>query len=143
IVRSGTNKSHIPHEGVTPMKRFATLLCGTALTLMLTGAAFAGTVSKTLTFENPVQVNGTTLQPGDYKVTYNDQPGSTQVTFKKGKKEVATVPAQVKQLGSKTSATSVVYNTQGSTQSIQEIHFGGTTDAVVLSENGSSQASGQ
>jgi hypothetical protein len=125
------------------MKRFSTLLCGTALTLMLTGAAFAGTVSKTLTFENPVTVNGTTLQPGDYKVVYNDQPGNTQVTFKKGKKDVATAPAQVKQLGTKTPTTSVIYNTQGSTQSIQEIHFGGSTDAVVLSDNGSSAPSGQ
>ncbi len=125
------------------MKRFATLVCGTALTLMLTGAAFAGTVSKTLTFENPVQVNGTTLQPGDYKVTFDDHAATTQLTFKKGKKDVATAPAQVKQLGTKTPTTSVIYNTQGSTQSIQEIHFGGSTDAVVLSDNGSSAPSGQ
>jgi len=125
------------------MKRFATLLCGTALTLALTGAAFAGTVSKTLTFENPVQVNGTTLKPGDYKVTYNDQPGQTQVTFKQGKKDVATVPAQVKALGSKTPTTSVVYNTQGNAQTIQEIHFGGQSDALVLAEGGSSTTSGQ
>jgi hypothetical protein len=125
------------------MKRFATLLCGTALTLLLTGAAFAGTVSKTLTFENPVQVNGTTLQPGDYKVSYDDHAGNTQVTFKKGKKDVATVPAQVKDLGSKTPTTSVVYNTQGSTQTIQEIHFGGSTQAIVLSDNGTTASSGQ
>lgn len=125
------------------MKRFATLVCGTALTLMLTGAAFAGSVSKTLTVQNPVQIGSTTLQPGDYKVTYDDKAGSTQVTFKKGKKDVATAPAQVKDLGTKTPTTTVVYNTQGSTQSIQEIHFGGSNQALILSDNGSSSPSGQ
>jgi hypothetical protein len=125
------------------MKRFSTLLCGTALSLALTGAAFAGTVSKTLTFQSPVTVNGTTLQPGDYKVTYDDNSPNTQLTFKKGKKDVATVPAQVKQVGTKTHTTSVTYNTQGSTQSIQQIQFGGSTEALVLSEAGSNSTSGQ
>jgi hypothetical protein len=125
------------------MKRFSTLLCGTALSLALTGAVFAGTVSKTLTFQNAVTVNGTTLQPGDYKVTYDDNSPNTQLTFKKGKKDVATVPAQVKQVGTKTNTTSVTYNTQGSTQSIQQIQFGGSTQALVLSEAGSNSTSGQ
>ena len=125
------------------MKRFSTILCGTALSLMLTGAAFAGTVSKTLTFQNPVTVNGTTLQPGDYKVSYDDNSPNTQVTFKKGKKDVATAPAQVKQLGAKTTTTTVVYNTQGTNQAVQEIHFGGSTQAIILSDGGSSSSSGQ
>ena len=125
------------------MKRLSTLLCSTALSLMLTGVAFAGTVTKTLTFENPVNVNGTTLQPGDYKVSYDDNSPNTQLTFKKGKKDVATAPAQIKQVGTKVNTTTVVYSTQGSTQSIQEIHFGGSTQAVVLSEGGTSSTSGQ
>ena len=70
------------------MNRFTTLLCGTALTLMLTGAAFAGTVSKTLTFQDPVQVNGTTLQPGDYKVTYDDNAATTQLTLRKVRRKL-------------------------------------------------------
>jgi len=125
------------------MKRISTILCGTALSLLLTGAAFAGTVTKTLTFENPVTVNGTTLQPGDYKVSYDDSTPNTQLTFKKGKKDVATAPAQVKQVNTKSSTTSVVYNTQGTTQSIQEIQFGGSTQALVLQEGGSNSTSGQ
>jgi len=125
------------------MKRLSTILCGTALALMLTGAAFAGTVSKTLTFENPVSVNGTTLQPGDYKVTFDDNSPTTQLTFKKGKKEVATAPAQVKQVGTKVNATSVEFNTEGSTRKLQQIQFGGSTQALVLSEGGSNSTSGQ
>src|ERR1700756_4995978 len=100
------------------MKRFATLVCGTALTLMLTGAAFAGTVSKTLTFSDPVQINGTTLQPGDYKVTFDDKAPTTQLTFKKGKKEVATAQAEVKKADRKVNATSVEFNGEGASRKI-------------------------
>jgi hypothetical protein len=125
------------------MKRFATLLCGTALSLMLTGAAFAGTVSKTLTFQDPVNVNGTTLQPGDYKVTFDDSGANTQLTFKKGKKDVATAPAQVKQVSTKTHTTSVEFTGEGSNRKIQQIQFGGSTQALVLSDSGSTSASGQ
>jgi hypothetical protein len=112
------------------MKRISTLLCGTAVTLMLTGAAFAGTVSKTLTFNDPVQINGTTLQPGDYKVTYDDNATNTQLTFKKGKKDVATASAQVKQLDTKAPTTSVEFNTEGSTRKLQQINDGGSNTSA-------------
>lgn len=125
------------------MKRFATLVCGTALTLMLTGAAFAGNVTKTLTFSDPVQVNGTTLQPGDYKVTFDDNAPTTQLTFKKGKKDVASTQVQVKPAPSKAYTTSVEYNGEGSSRKIQQIQFGGTNQLLVVSENGSSASSGQ
>ncbi len=125
------------------MKRIATLLCGTALTLMLTGAAFAGTVSKSLTFTDPVQVNGTTLQPGDYKVTFDESAPNPQLTFKKGKKEVATAQAQMKPATSKTYNTSVEFNTEGSTRKLQQIQFGGSDQALVISESGSNPTSGQ
>jgi hypothetical protein len=125
------------------MKRLSTLLCGTALTLALTGGAFAANVTKTITFEKPVQVNGTTLKAGDYKVSYDDASPNTQVTFKQGKKEVATAQAQVKPLGGKTVNTEVVYSGDGSSRNIQEIHFGGSTQTLVLSDNGNSSQSGQ
>ncbi len=125
------------------MKRISTLMCGAALTLLLTGAAFAGTVSKTLTFTDPVQVNGTTLQPGDYKVTFNDNAPTTQLTFKKGKKDVATASAEVKQAATKVNATSVEFNSEGSTRKLQQIQFGGSNQALVLADGGGSMSSGK
>ncbi len=125
------------------MKRFATLVCGTALTLMLTGAAFAGTVSKTLTFSDPVQVNGTTLQPGDYKVTFDDGAPTTQLTFKKGKKEVATAQAQIKPADRMMHTTSLEFNGEGASRKLQLIQFGGSTQALVLSDAGSNSSTGQ
>lgn len=125
------------------MKRLLAVLSGMALSLMLSAGASAATVSKTVTLENASQVGSTTLKPGDYKVTYDDSSPNPQVAFHKGKQTVATVPAQIKNLGTKTNSTSLVWNTQGSTPVLQEIHFGGSTQAVVLSENGTSNASGQ
>ena len=125
------------------MTRVSTFLCGAAVTLALTGGAFAANVTKTITFANPVQVNGTTLKPGDYKVTYDDNSPSTQVTFKQGKKDLVTASAQVKPLDGKTPTTEVVYDGDGSSRKIQEIHFGGSTQAIVLSDSGSSVQSGQ
>jgi hypothetical protein len=125
------------------MKRLLAVFSGAVLTATLSAGAFAATVSKTVTLEKTSQVGTTTLQPGDYKVTYDDNSPNTQVTFAKGKHALATVPAQVKNLGSKSNTTSLVWNTQGSTPVLQEIHFGGSTQAVVLSESGSTNASGQ
>ena len=125
------------------MKRLLAVCSSAVLTMILTAGAHAATVSKTVTLENASQVGSTTLKPGDYKVTYDDSSPNPQVAFKKGKNTVATVPAEIKNLGSKTNNTSLVWNTQGSTPVLQEIHFGGSTQAVVLSESGSSNASGR
>ena len=125
------------------MKQLVAVLSGAVLTMVLSAGAFAGTVSKTVTFENPSQVGSTTLKPGDYKVTYDDSSANPEVKFMKGKQTVATVPAQVKKLDSKTNSTSLVWNTQGSTPVLQEIHFGGSTQAVVLSDSGSTNTAGR
>jgi hypothetical protein len=136
-------KNYDYFEVLTTMKQLFAVISGMALALMLSAGASAATISKTVTFENPSQVGSTTLQPGDYKVTYDNSSQSPQVNFMKGKKTLATVPAQIKDLGSKTNSTSLVWNTQGSTPVLQEIHFGGSNQAVVLSENGSGSASGR
>lgn len=125
------------------MKRLLAVTSSAVLTMVLSAGAFAANVSKTVTLEKPSQVGSTTLQPGDYKVTYDDNSPNTQVAFLKGKKTVATIPAQVKDLGSKTGSTSIIWNTAGSTPVMQEIHFGGSTQALVLQEGSSTSSSGQ
>ena len=125
------------------MNRLMTLFSGAALTLALTSGAFAGNVTKTVTFSNPVEVNGTKIEPGNYKVSYDDATANTQLTFKKGKKDIAIAPAQVKQLNTKVHETSVEFNDEGSTRKLQEIRFGGTNQAVVLSGGGSATTAGQ
>lgn len=125
------------------MKRLLAV-CGSAvLSMMLTAGASAATVSKTVTLDNASQIGGTTLKPGDYKVTYDDSSPNPQVAFKKGKNTVATIPAEIKNLGSKTNSTSLVWNTQNSTPVLQEIHFGGSTQAVVFTEGGAGNANGR
>lgn len=124
------------------MKRLLALLSGALLTLALTSGAFAETKTKTVTFDKTVQINGTTLKSGEYKVTYDEGAPTSQLTFQKGKEKVATATAQVKDLGKKTDSTEIVYNTQSSTPSVSEIRFGGSKQALVLSES-STATSGQ
>ena len=83
------------------------------------------------------------MKPGSYKVVYDDSSPNTQVAFQKGKDKVATVPAQVKTLGSKTDSTSLIYTTDQNARSLQEIDFGGETYGLVLSPNASTANSGQ
>ena len=49
----------------------------------------------------------------------------------------------MKQVSTKTNTTSVEFNNEGSTRKLQQIQFGGSTQALVLSENGSMGSPGQ
>jgi hypothetical protein len=49
----------------------------------------------------------------------------------------------MKQVPDKASATSVQYNTEGSAQKLQQIQFGGSNQALVLSDGASTSTSGQ
>jgi hypothetical protein len=124
------------------MRRSLVLVSGFLIGLSAIGA-FAAQKSKNLTIDNPIQIGGTTLKPGSYKVVYDDSSPNTQVAFQKGKDKVATVPAQVKTLGSKTDSTSLIYTTDQNARSLQEIDFGGETYGLVLSPNASTANSGQ
>jgi len=65
------------------------LVIGT-LTSML---ALGKTTEKKVTFNQSVSVNGTIIQKGTYKVTFNDETG--ELTIKKGKNIVATAEARL------------------------------------------------
>lgn len=45
-------------------------------------AVFAADKSKSVTFQNDVTVNGTTLKKGTYKVTFDEQTGELTITSK-------------------------------------------------------------
>jgi hypothetical protein len=123
------------------MKRVLAVVSAFVFTLVLSSGALAAT-SKTLTVENQLQVGNATLQPGDYKVTYDESSPNPQVTFDKGKQKV-TVPAHVKNLGAKTNNTSVIVDTTQKVPVLQEIDFGGSTQGLVLTGGENANNSGQ
>ena len=75
------------------------------LVLAFATSAFAASDSHKSSFEisAPTQVNGTTLQAGEYTAQWEGAGPAVQVNIMQGKKVVATAPAQVVTLDSKAS----------------------------------------
>ncbi len=88
-------------------------------------AAAAETHRVTLFQESTV--NGSTLKPGDYKLTID----SNKVTLVKGK-EKAEADVTVQPGGTKFSSTSVRYANGDGKYRIKEIRLGGTTTTLVF-----------
>ena len=111
--------------------------------LILYAGAFAESHSKSISFQTPTQVNGTTLQPGTYTVKYDENGSTAQVNFMKGKKEMASAPAQVEELGKKTTNTSVVLSNKTSVPTLQEVDFEGTSQRLRFSKASGTQGAGE
>src|SRR5580658_8014878 len=67
------------------------------LALLLASSAFAATKGS-LEISRPVNVNGTTLKPGDYKVQWEGSGPNVELSILHGKDVVAKVPARVVEL---------------------------------------------
>ena len=101
------------------------MLVITALT-----AAFAASNSTTLTVTTPLQVNGATLQPGSYKVTWTANGEKADVLFKNGKTEVK---ATAKLEAAKTTYpnTAIMRTTDGA---VKQLWVGGQTTTLIFAE---------
>lgn len=108
--------------------RFALLI----LALVLSASAFAKPKTEMITLYHDADLNGTNLPAGDYVVKYDTEGSSAQVTFLKGKKEVATANGQVKALSKKPVTNQVLVKEAGNTRSISEIDFGGKDTAITF-----------
>jgi len=99
--------------------------------LILGVALSAAAADKTITLNNPVILNGTTLQPGDYKLNYTTNGTSTEVKILKGKNTVATATGEVVNLERAAADDAVVthVNDDGS-RTIQEFQFAGKKSAI-------------
>lgn len=99
--------------------------------------ALASAAEKTyhVTLSEPTSVNGTQLQPGDYKV----QMEGDKAVFKMGK-TVVEAPAKVENAEHKYSTTQVAIDSAGKQSKINEIRIGGTNTRIVFS---GSSAAGQ
>ncbi|MGC2697048.1 MAG: hypothetical protein WA738_14785 [Candidatus Angelobacter sp.] len=72
-----------------------------SLALLLAGSAFAVDASHKGSFQisAPAQVNGKQLPAGIYELRWEGSGPNVDVSFLQGKKVVATVPAQIVELG--------------------------------------------
>jgi hypothetical protein len=97
------------------------LLAASALALPV----FAEPISKTVTFAEPVTVNGTQVKPGDYKVVVD----GNKVTIEKRHNVIVQTDARVEQRNAKYPTTSVVHDANGA---VREIDLGGGNQAIVF-----------
>ena len=95
--------------------------------ILALAAAFAGTVparvpSYSITVVQPAVVHGTTLTPGDYRLTLDNG----KATFLQGKQSIVTVDVKVENQSSKIDTTALRFEEHSGQQNLREIRLGGT-----------------
>jgi len=81
-----------------------------------------------------VQVGGTQLEPGHYKLQIQGSGPDVQVTFLQNGKTVATVPGTLKTNDNEVTQDSVVENSANKT--LEEIHFRRDKESLVFQPSG-------
>lgn len=94
--------------------------------LLLSTSLFAASSSGSLNLTQPVQLNGTQLKPGDYKVTWEGTGPEVTVSVMKGKDVVAKTTAHLKEAEKNfdSNAALLQKNADGSS-ALNGVRFGG------------------
>jgi hypothetical protein len=113
-----------------------------SLALLLATSAFAANKGS-LNLGSPTTVAGTKLAAGEYGVQWEGTGPEVQVNIMRGKKVVATVPAQVVTLdeASRLDSAVVKSNNDGS-RSLSQIRFSGKKLALTVGEQSGGSAAG-
>lgn len=118
------------------MKTISNRMIVALVVCALTGAsALAEGKSKDVTFHENVQVNGTLVKKGTYKVSYNEQ--TSELTITKNKKMVAKTPARLEKHTGNPNAT---YATKQGTNILSRVILNGGDQAVITESGGSTTA---
>ena len=99
------------------------------LSFAVIGLAVASAKTYTMSLFQAVDLGGTELKAGEYRVELVDQ--KAVISSGKVRKEAA---VKVETNGSKYGNTSVVLANEGGKMRIQEIHLGGTSTKLVINE---------
>lgn len=97
------------------------------LSFAILALAVASAATHKVTLHQDSEINGKLLKAGEYKLEVKD---STAVL--KNGKNVLEMPAKVESTPTKFASTSVRYNSEGSTPTVQEIRIGGTNTKLVF-----------
>ena len=104
------------------------------LALLLATSAFAANKGS-LSVQEPVTTNGTQLKPGDYKVQWDGNGPSVELSITQGKKVIAKVPAHMVNLETPSSNdAAVVKNNGDGTKSLSEVRLSGKKFSLALGE---------
>jgi Protein of unknown function (DUF2911) len=128
----------LPRKGVstemTSLKYIA-LLATLALAFPL--SSFAKDRNEhTVTLSDPVQIGGTQLKAGDYRLEWQGTGAGTQVSFIQHGKTVATAPATLKTNDDAVTQDAVVMSTTNNPRELKEIDFRHQKEALVFDQSG-------
>lgn len=105
---------------------------GLLLVTMLGATAMAKGKQKHLTFSDDLNVNGTVVKKGDYKVVFNEETG--ELSILKGRKVVAKSSVRLEMRVQKAKHTEVLTRQSDMGTALISITFGGSDQSVVLSQ---------
>jgi hypothetical protein len=105
---------------------FSKVMALTVVTLLAT-TAFAGGAEHKGSFQvnDPVQVNGKQLKPGDYTVSWEGEGPAVNLHIMRNGKEVATAPATVVHLDQKASQDATEVRGTASDRQLSALRFSG------------------
>ena len=114
---------------------FAAVLSLTWL-LGLGGSALARDKAHSVEISNAVQIGGTELKPGDYRVEWQGTGPAVQVSFQKNGKTVVTVPGTLKTDDDLVTQDAIVTEATGAgTSTLKEIDFRHLKQALVFDQD--------
>ena len=115
---------------------FAAVLSLTCL-LGFGGSAYAArNNAHSVEISDAVQIGGTKLKPGNYKVEWQGTGPAVQVSFQQSGKTVVTVPGTLKTNDDQVTQDAIVTEaTVAGTSTLKEIDFGHQKEALVFDQN--------
>jgi hypothetical protein len=133
VFPAGEGRQNEPSKRRWQMTRILARLTMLVFAIGISIGAFAGsTKTDTITLYHDAQLNGTTIPAGDYTVKCETSGGSSQVTFMKGRKEVASASGQTKELEKKPQNGQVILVNGSGVPSIEEVDLAGSKTGVTF-----------
>jgi hypothetical protein len=112
------------------------------LALLLASSAFAASKAD-LHLNNPTNINGTKLKPGDYKLVWDGTGPDVEVSIMQGKNVLAKAPAKLVDLSSPAANNAAVVTKNGDgTATLAGARFEGKKFAIELSESSDGMQAG-
>jgi hypothetical protein len=112
------------------------------LAVLLASSAFAATKAN-LHLDNPTNINGTKLKPGDYKLVWDGTGPDVEVSIMQGKTVCAKAQAKVVDLASPAANNAaVVSKNNDGTKSLAGARFEGKKFALELADGSDSMQAG-
>lgn len=104
-------------------------------------SVLASVKSEEINFQESFQLNGTKIEKGTYKVSYDEKSGELTVASRSGK-VIARAKARIEQIEKKSTHTTFSTGTENGAQALRSVSFAGERQRVVVGDGGASATAG-